>query len=168
MIYSFKGISPDIQSSCFVADSADIIGNVKIGENSSIWFGAVVRGDTNNISIGKETNIQDNCIIHVNRDDGPVSIGNGVTVGHGAILHGCTIKDNTLIGMGSVILDNAVIGENTIIGAGSLITGGKEIPDGVLCLGSPGRVIRKLTDKEIESIKKDAEHYVEVSREFKK
>ena len=167
MIYEFLESHPVIHDSCFIAESADVIGDVSVNEYSSIWFGTVIRGDTNKIFIGKETNIQDNCTIHVNRDNGPVYIGNGVTIGHGAIIHGCTINDNSLIGMGAIILDGAVIGKNTIIGAGTIVTGGKEIPDGVLCFGSPGRVIRNLTEKEIDDIRKDGQHYVDLAKKFK-
>lgn len=167
MLHSFDGNFPKISEDCFIAEGSQIIGNVTIEDGSSVWFNAVIRGDTNKIFIGRKTNIQDNCTIHVNSGDNPVSIGNGVTVGHNAILHGCTIKDNSLIGMGAIILDGAIIGENTMIGAGTLITGGKEIPDGVLCVGSPGRVIRKLSEKEIDELRKDDEHYFEYGMKMK-
>lgn len=165
MIGNFKEKRPEIHNTCFVAESADIIGDVVIGENSNVWFGTVIRGDTNKIIIGKNTNIQDNSTLHV---DGAASlnIGDNVTVGHGVILHGCSIDNSALIGMGSIVLNNAKIGEYTIIGAGSLVTEGKEIPAGVLCMGSPAKIIRELTEDEKIKIRKSAEHYVELSQEY--
>jgi carbonic anhydrase/acetyltransferase-like protein (isoleucine patch superfamily) len=165
MVEKFEDKYPEIHNSCFVAGSADILGDVHIGENSNVWFGTVIRGDTNRIIIGKNTNIQDNCTLHV---DGiaPLSIGDSVTVGHGVILHGCSIGNSSLIGMGSIVLNNAKIGECTIIGAGSLITKGKEIPSGVLCMGSPAKIIRKLREEEIEKLRSNAEHYVELSKKY--
>lgn len=166
MIYSYENKKPVIASSVFVAQSADIIGDVKIEEGSSIWFGVVIRGDSNYIKIGRGSNIQDNSVIHVNSNDNGVNIEDNVTVGHGAILHGCTIRSNCLIGMGSTIMDNAEIGEGTIIGANSLVTSGKKIPSGVLCMGSPAKVIRKLTEEEKLSITQNAEHYIEMGKKY--
>lgn len=163
MIYCFNCKSPSIDETCFVADSSDIIGDVTVKENSSIWFGTVIRGDYCKISIGSNTNIQDNSTIHGD-EDFSVEIGNGVTIGHNSIIHGCTIKDNCLIGMGSTILNGAEIGENCIIGAGSLITQHTKIPSGTLCFGSPAKVIRKLTEGEINSIKQNSEHYAKISK----
>lgn len=166
MIKNFLEKSPEIQESCFIAENASIIGDVKIGENSSVWFGTVIRAESNNINIGKNTNIQDNSTLH-EENDAPLIIGDNVTVGHNAILHGCDIGNNVIIGMGSIILNNAKIGEETIIGAGSLVTEAKEIPSGVLCLGSPAKVIRNLTVEEISKIKRSAEHYRELASEYK-
>lgn len=167
MIYNFKNYEPKINKNVFVAKSADVIGNVSIEKNCSIWFGVVIRGDMNKITIGEGTNIQDNSILHISKEENPLEIGNFVTVGHGAILHGCKIGNNSLIGMGSTILDNAEIGEFTIVGAGSLITRNKKIPDGVLCMGRPAKVIRNLIEEEKESIKLNAQEYMTISKEYK-
>ncbi|MGH4123142.1 MAG: gamma carbonic anhydrase family protein [Clostridium sp.] len=165
MIHQFDGQIPTVHKNSFIASSADIIGNVFIGQYSNIWFGAVLRGDMDYISIGAYTNVQDNCTVHTD-EDLSVNIGDYVTIGHNAIIHGCKISSNTLIGMGSTILNGAEIGEYTIIGAGSLVTQGKKIPSGVLCMGVPARVIRELTIEEKESLKKSAEHYVEMSKKY--
>lgn len=165
MIHQFDGQIPSVHKNSFIASSADIIGNVFIGQCSNIWFGAVLRGDVNYISIGKYTNVQDNCTVH-NEGKFPVNIGDYVTIGHNAIIHGCKISSYTLIGMGSTILNGAEIGEYTIIGAGSLVTQGKKIPSGVLCMGVPAKVIRELTIEEKEGIKKSAQHYVETSMKY--
>lgn len=166
MIYKYKGSNPLIDKSAFIAPSADIIGNVTVESNCSIWFGAVLRGDCNPIFIGSGTNIQDNSTVHVGHKE-CVQIGKNVTVGHNAIIHGCKIGDNTLIGMGATILNNAEIGANTIIGAGSLVTSNKKIPSGVLCMGSPAKVIRNLTENELASLKTSAQHYINEAKEYK-
>jgi len=166
MIKSYKGKSPIIKDSCFIAENATIIGDVKIAENANIWYGTVVRSDMSYTTIGENTNIQENTTVH-NDFDTPTEIGNNVTIGHNCVIHGCKIGDNVLIGMGSVILNNAEIGENTIIGAGSLVTQGKKIPSGALCIGSPAKVVRELTDEEISSIKSSAIHYLEMAEEHK-
>ncbi|WP_454052966.1 gamma carbonic anhydrase family protein [Clostridium sp. Marseille-Q7071] len=166
MIKSFKGINPNIHDSCFIAENAAIIGNVEIAENSNIWYGTVLRGDMDYLKVGKNTNIQDNSTVH-NDYNTPTKIGDNVTIGHNSIIHGCSIGNNVLIGMGSIILNNSEIGENTIIGAGSLVTQGKKIPSGVLCMGSPAKVVRELTKEEIEHIKKSAEGYVQMGMEHK-
>lgn len=159
MIRVFQGIEPNLADSSRVAESADVIGNVSLAEGANIWYGAVLRGDGDTITIGKNTNIQDNAVVHV--DIGiPTVIGDDVTVGHGAIVHGCTVSNNVLIGMGSIVLDGAIIEENVIIGAGALIPPGKVIPAGSLVVGSPGKVVRALSDDEIKNIKKSAQHYV--------
>ena len=165
MIHQFNGQIPNVCKHVFIASSADLIGNVSIGEYSSIWFGAVLRGDLNSMYIGDYTNVQDNCTIH-NDEDFPVNIGDYVTIGHNAIIHGCKISNYTLIGMGSTILDGAEIGEYTIIGAGSLVTQGKKIPSGVLCMGVPARVIRELTKEEKEGLKESALHYMKLSMKY--
>jgi carbonic anhydrase/acetyltransferase-like protein (isoleucine patch superfamily) len=165
MIHQFDGQVPNVHKDSFIASSADVIGNVLIGVNSNIWFGAVLRGDMNYISVGAYTNIQDNSTVH-NDEDFPAIIGDYVTVGHNSILHGCKISNNTLIGMGSTVLNGAEIGEYTIIGAGSLVTQGKKIPSGVLCMGVPAKVIRELTIEEKESIRISAQHYVELSKKY--
>ena len=165
MIKSFKEATPKISSNVYIAEDATIIGNVNIKEDSSIWFGAVLRGDSGNIIVGKRTNVQDNSVVHVDKGF-DVVIGDDVTIGHSSIIHGCHIGNNSLIGMGSVILNGAKIGSNTLIGAKTLITQNKLIPDGVLVLGNPGKVIRNLTEDEILSLKKSAENYVSESREY--
>lgn len=145
----------------FIAPGAHVVGNVHLGENVGIWYNAVVRGDANSITIGDNTNVQDNTTIHTDSDF-PVHIGKGVTIGHNAIVHGCTIGDNTVIGMGSILLSGAVIGENCIIGAGSLITGKMRIPDNSIAFGNPAKVIRAVTTEEIRANQENAVHYVEL------
>lgn len=149
-----------IDQTVFKADGCQIVGDVTIGKQSSVWYNAVIRADTDRIIIGEATNIQDNCVLHVDAGH-PLTVGNGVTVGHSAILHGCTIGDNTLIGMGSIILNDAVIGRDCIIGAGTLVTQKKTIPDGSLVYGNPAKVVRALTEEEIASNRHSAEEYVE-------
>ena len=163
MILSFQGVSPIFNQTNFVAHSADVIGNVTLGIYTSIWFNATVRGDINTIRIGKETNVQDNAVIHVTGGTGPVVIGDRVTIGHGAIVHGCLVEDNVLIGMGAVILDNAVIGEGSIVGANALVTARTIVPPRSLVLGSPAKVVRKLSDDEVNSIGKYADNYLKNS-----
>lgn len=165
MICPFSGKSPRIERKVFVAHTAALIGDVKIEEDVSIWFGAVIRGDIETISIGKGSNVQDNCTIHTSKGFG-VEIGDYVTVGHNAVLHGCTIKSNTLIGMGAIVLDGAIVEENCLIGAGSLVPPGKVIPTGSLVMGSPAKVVRKLGPEEIEKIKKNAEHYIALKAKY--
>ena len=152
MIMDFEGVNPIINKNTYISESVDIVGEVKVEENANIWFGARLRGDVNEIVIGENTNVQENSVIHVDITSSCI-IGKNVTIGHGAIIHGCNISDNVLVGMGSIILNNAKIGKNTIIGAGSLITQGKEFPEGVLILGNPAKVIRELTKVEIENIR---------------
>ncbi|WP_125152164.1 gamma carbonic anhydrase family protein [Clostridium rectalis] len=166
MIYKFKNLQPNIHESCFIAKSSDLIGSVILGENSSVWFGSVIRGDSNNIVVGENTNIQDNCTLHVD-SNAELKIGDNVTIGHNVILHGCNIGNCSLIGMGSIILNNARIGENTIVGAKSLVTQDKEIPSGVLCIGSPAKVVRNLTEDEIRNLKYSADHYVQLADMYK-
>ena len=161
MLVEINGMKPKLGEKTFVAQSSDVIGNVTIGDDCGIWFGSVIRGDENSIKIGNETNIQDNAVLHIDKEYS-IEIGDGVTIGHGAIIHGCKIEENCLIGMGSIVLNGAKIGKNTIIAAGALVSQNKEIPEGVLVVGVPGKILRKLTDEEIESIKKSRENYVEL------
>ena len=167
MIMDFEGVTPRINKNTYISESVDIIGKVNVEENVNIWFGTRLRGDMNNIIIGENTNIQENSVVHVDINS-PCIIGKHVTIGHGTIIHGCSISDNVLVGMGSIILNNAKIGKNTIIGAGSLVTQGKEFPEGVLILGNPAKVIRQLTEAEIESIQRSADNYVSLSKKYKK
>ncbi|MGB3363688.1 MAG: gamma carbonic anhydrase family protein [Thermodesulfobacteriota bacterium] len=151
----------------FIADNATVIGSVIIHNDVSIWFNVVIRGDNDPITIGDGTNIQDGVVIHT--DEGiPVDIGKGVTVGHQAMLHGCTIGDNNLVGINAVILNHANIGKNCIIGANCLITQGKEIPDNSMVLGSPGKIVREVTEEEIKELKHSAEHYIQNYKRVKK
>lgn len=147
--------------STWIAEDAVILGDAEMADGCSVYFHTVIRTESDPIRIGRNTNIQDNCTVHTGRGY-PVIIGVGVTVGHGCIIHGCTIGDNTLIGMGSIIMDGAVIGRNCIIGAGSLITEHKVIPDGSLVFGSPAKVIRTVTDEEIQTNRLTAVHYLEI------
>jgi gamma-carbonic anhydrase len=160
MIREFIGKLPTYNDSNFIAETAAVIGDVHLGEDASVWFGASVRGDVNRIRIGERSNIQDNAVIHVTHGSAPTHIGAGVTVGHSAIIHGCTVEDDVLIGMGAIVLDHAVIGSHTIIGAGALVTGGVKIPPGSLVLGSPAKVVRALRPEEIDSIADYSRNYV--------
>lgn len=155
-----------IDKSVFLADGSKIIGNVKIAMNSSVWFNAVIRGDSNTIEIGKNSNIQDNAVIHTSTNSN-VIIKDNVSIGHGAILHGCKIGNNVLIGMGSIILDDVVINDNCIIVAGTLITQGKVIPEGSMVYGNPMRIIRNINEDEKESIFKNSIVYVEKANKYK-
>ena len=167
MIYDFEKNVPEVHPEAWVAYNAAIIGKVKLEKNSSIWFNAVLRGDIELITIGENSNIQDGSVLHT--DPGyPLTVGKGVTVGHMVMLHGCQISDDTLIGIGSIILNNAKIGKNCIVGANTLITENKVIPDNSLVVGSPGRVLRKVTDEEIKSILENGKHYVDFSKKYKK
>jgi carbonic anhydrase/acetyltransferase-like protein (isoleucine patch superfamily) len=166
-IMELKGKIPKTSETAFVADSADIIGNVEIGDFSSVWFNAVIRGDENRIKIGKRTSIQDNAVIHVDTHDG-VEIGDNVTVGHGAVLHGCKIEDNVLIGMNATVLNGAEIGKNSIVGANALVSQGKKFPENSLIIGVPAAVKRETNEAEIEGIGKNAAEYVELVKEYKK
>ena len=167
MIYDFEKNIPEVHPDAWVAPNATLIGKVKLEKNSSIWFNAVLRGDIELISIGENSNIQDGSVLHT--DPGyKLNVGKGVTVGHMVMLHGCQIDDSTLIGIGSIILNNAKIGKNCIIGANTLITENKVIPDNSLVVGSPGRVLRKVTDDEIKAIHENAKHYVDGSKKYKK
>lgn len=155
-----------IHESAYIAEGAVIMGEVSIGEESSIWFHSTVRADRAGVTIGNRSNIQDNTVIHV--DEGfPVHIGNNVTIGHGAVIHGCRINDNTLIGMGTVILNGARIGYNCVVGAGSLITQNMIIPDNSLAIGCPAKVMRQVTEEEIRGSRDNAEEYVKEGQEYK-
>lgn len=167
MIVPFQGITPNIHESVFVAPSADIIGDVRIAEHSSVWFGCVIRGDVNTISIGKNTNIQDLSMIHVthfkkeDRSDGfATKIGDNVTIAHRVMLHGCIVEDACLIGMSATILDGAIIGKESIVGAGSLVTKNKVFPPRSLILGNPAKRVRALSDEEVASLYRSAQNYV--------
>jgi len=161
----YKGHEPKIGKNVFVADSADLIGKVILADNVSVWFQCVLRADINTISVGSNSNIQDHTVIHLSKEHATL-IGKNVTIGHSAIIHGCQIEDNVLIGMGACILDGAVIPKNCIVGASSLVTMGKRFEEASLIIGSPARAIRKLTDEEIESISQSAKHYCEYAKAY--
>jgi carbonic anhydrase/acetyltransferase-like protein (isoleucine patch superfamily) len=160
MIRTFQGITPTIPQSCFIEDTGVVIGDVVMGEQCSVWFHAVIRGDVHYIRIGHRTNIQDLCMLHVTHDTHPLIIGSDVTIGHHVVLHGCTIKDRVLIGMGAIIMDGALIGEDSVIGAGALITEGTHIPSKSLALGSPAKVRRPITEEELAWIRESSANYV--------
>jgi carbonic anhydrase/acetyltransferase-like protein (isoleucine patch superfamily) len=160
MLRAYRGRRPDVHPTAFIDQSAQVIGDVSVGEASSVWMHVVVRGDVHRISIGKRTNIQDGTVVHVMRGTHPTTIGEEVTVGHGALIHGCTIEPRCLIGMGAIVLNGAVIGADSIVAAGTLITEGFVVPTRSLVMGSPGQVRRALTDAEVASILDYAERYV--------
>lgn len=164
-IQTYFGSDPRIAPSAFIAENATIVGAVDVAEEASVWFGAVLRGDINRISIGRRSNVQDDCILHV-ADDFPCIIGDDVTLGHGAILHACTVEDEVLIGMRATVLDGAVIGKRSIVGAHALVTGKTIIPPGSLVLGSPAKVVKTLTEAEQDNIKYWATKYVTLSRHY--
>lgn len=165
-IYELDNISPRIHDSAWVADSAQVMGNVDLAEDSSVWFGVVIRGDTEVIKIGKGSNIQDGTVMHADHGK-PMTVGENVTVGHKVMLHGCTIGDGSLIGIGAVVLNGARIGKGCIVGAGSLVTEGKEFPDGSMIMGSPAKVVRELTEAQRQGLQMSALHYIENARRFK-
>ena len=165
-LYTLEGIRPRIAESAWVADSAQVIGQVDVAADASIWFGTVVRGDTAAIGIGAGTNVQDACVLHA--DEGmPLTIGQRVTVGHQVVLHGCTIGDESLIGIGAIVLNGAKIGKNCLVGAGALVTEGKDFPDGSMIIGSPARVVKQLTPEQIEGLRRSAQHYIDNARRFR-
>ena len=166
MIYSLGDRRAEFLGDYYVAPSASLIGSVVLGNDASVWFNCVVRGDNDVITIGANSNVQDASVLHI--DSGvPLTLGANVSIGHMVMLHGCTIGDNSLIGINAVVLNHARIGKNCLVGANTLITEGKEIPDGSLVLGSPGRVARSLTEAEIEGIAEIARHYVEKSKQYR-
>ncbi len=165
MILPHKGFNPVIPESCFIAPSADIIGDVELGEESSVWFQVVIRGDVNRIRIGARTNVQDGSVLHVTRNHppmkgAPLTIGDDVTIGHRVTLHGCTLGSRILVGMGAVILDEAVIGDDSIVAAGALVTKGKQFPPKSLIQGAPAKAVRELTTEELHLLKASATNYV--------
>jgi carbonic anhydrase/acetyltransferase-like protein (isoleucine patch superfamily) len=167
MIKTYQGKTPRLGDDVYVAENATIIGDVHIGARSSIWFGAVLRGDVYHIRIGEETSIQDNSVIHVTTGTNATIVGSRVTVGHSVTLHGCTIGDHVIVGMGSTVLDRAEIGERVILGAGSLVTPGTRIPPGVLAVGAPARASRPLKPEELEWIETAADSYLALAKTYK-
>ncbi len=167
-ILALDGVSPKLPpiGDFWIAPDAYVIGKVSLGPGVSVWFGSVLRGDNELLEVGDETNIQEHCVFHT--DEGlPFKVGRGCTIGHRALLHGCRIGDNCLIGIGATIMNNAVIGDNCLIGAHTLITEGKTIPAGSVVMGSPGKIIRTVSPAEIESFRASAHHYVEAARRFR-
>lgn len=162
-LYQFDDDAPRIHASAWVADSAEVIGRVELQADASVWYGAVLRGDNEWITIGERSNIQDGCVMHTDVGT-PLMVGADVTVGHQVVLHGCSVGEGSLIGIQSVILNGARIGRHCIVGAGSLVTEGKEFPDGVLIVGSPAKVVRELTPDQIARVKLSAAHYVNNAR----
>jgi carbonic anhydrase/acetyltransferase-like protein (isoleucine patch superfamily) len=165
-IYDLDGVRPEIAEDTWVAPDANLIGRVILEEGASVWFGATLRGDNEEIRIGAGSNVQENTVMHTDMGY-PLTIGAGCTIGHKAMLHGCTIGDNSLIGMGATILNGAKIGNNCLIGAGALVTEGKEIPDGSLVMGAPGKVVRVLDEAAIQGLRASALHYQENMRRFR-
>lgn len=165
-IYELDGVTPRMAESAWVADNAQVMGDVTLAEGSSVWFGATLRGDTEPIVVGEGSNVQDGSVLHA--DVGmPLTIGRHVTVGHQVILHGCTIGDESLIGIGAIVLNGAKIGKNCLVGAGALVTEGKEFPDGSMILGSPARALRQLTPEQIEGLRRSARHYMENAARYR-
>ena len=166
MIRPYRGRLPTVHPSAYVDESAQVIGDVEIGEDASLWMNVVVRGDVNSIRIGRRSNIQDGTVVHVMHDTHPTRIGDEVTVGHGAVVHGCTIESRVLIGMGAIVLNGAEVGSDSIVAAGTLVTEGMHIPPRSLVMGSPGKVRRPLTDDEVASIRQYADNYVRYKRDY--
>lgn len=165
-VYELDGVAPQVADSAWIADSAQVMGNVQVGADASVWFGTVVRGDTSTITIGEGTNVQDASVLHADLGM-PLVIGRHVTVGHQVMLHGCTIGDESLIGIGAIVLNGAKIGKNCLVGAGALVTEGKEFPDGSMIIGSPARVVRQLTPEQIQGLRQSAQHYIDNARRFR-
>ena len=163
MIKYFEGKQPRLGKNVYVSENAMVIGDVILGDEVNIWFGAVLRGDMHYIKIGNRTNIQDNSVVHVTTGVSPTNIGNGVTVGHGAIIHGCTIEDDCLIGMGAILMDDAIIGAGSLIGAGALIPPNMKIPKNSLVVGSPGKVVRQVKGFEREMILERPQEYIDLA-----
>lgn len=167
-LYKYKELTPIIHESVFLCDGVKIIGDVEIGENCSVWFNSVIRGDVHYIKIGKNTNIQDMCMFHVTNNKYALNIGENVSIAHSVMLHGCTIKDNVLVGIGAKVLDNATVNSNSLVAAGSLVKEQFVVPEGVLVAGVPAKIIRDLKDNEVEMIRKTPLNYINYANEFRK
>jgi carbonic anhydrase/acetyltransferase-like protein (isoleucine patch superfamily) len=165
-ILPYRGVWPRIHETVFLTEGAFIVGDVEIGAHSSVWFNAVVRGDVCPIYIGEKTNVQDNATLHVTHDTGPLNIGNDVTIGHGAVLHACTVKDHVLIGMGAVLLDDCVVEPWSVVAAGSLVRQGFTVPSGMLVAGVPAKVMRPITEDERRNIAESPENYLRYCRNY--
>jgi carbonic anhydrase/acetyltransferase-like protein (isoleucine patch superfamily) len=167
MIHAYNGVVPKAHPSVFIAPSADVIGDVELGEESSVWFATVVRGDVNFIRIGRGSNLQDGTVIHVNRHGTPTILEECVTVGHAARLHGCHVKSNCLIGIGAIVLDGAVLEEECLVAAGALVAPGTKAPRGSVLMGAPARVKRQVTDADLDLIHRSARNYIALAAEYK-
>lgn len=167
MIRSYRGVVPKIAASAYIDPSAQVIGNVTVGERSSMWPGVVARGDVHSITIGDESNIQDNSVLHCDAPDFPLAIGNRVTVGHLVMLHGCTIEDECVIGIGSIVLNGARIGKGSVVAAGAVVPEGIEVPPGSMVMGVPGKVKREVTPEEQQRFRENAEHYVDACKAYR-
>jgi len=165
-LYALDGVAPRVAEGAWIADSAQVMGNVELAADVSVWFGTVIRGDTEVIRIGRGSNIQDGSVLHADIGK-PLEIGENVTVGHKVMLHGCTIGDGSLIGIGAIVLNGAKIGKGCIVGAGALVTEGKEFPDGSMVIGSPAKAVRELTSEQQLGLRWSAEHYIENARRFR-
>ena len=165
-VYELDGVAPSVAASAWIADSAQVMGNVALAEDVSVWFGVVVRGDTEAIHIGRGSNIQDGSVLHADHGK-PLVIGENVTVGHKVMLHGCTVGDGSLIGIGAIVLNGARIGRGCIVGAGALVTEGKEFPDGSMVIGSPAKAVRALTPEQQQGLLQSAQHYVANAARFR-
>lgn len=167
MIHPYRGVVPKVHLSAWIADSADVIGDVELGEESSVWFSTVIRGDVNFIRVGRGTNLQDGTVVHVNRNGTPTILEDYVTVGHAARLHGCHVKSNCLIGIGAVVLDGAVLEEECVVAAGAVVSPGTLVPKGSLLMGAPARVKRSVTEKDLELIYRSAKSYIGLAAEYR-
>jgi carbonic anhydrase/acetyltransferase-like protein (isoleucine patch superfamily) len=166
MLRAYKGVLPRVATDAYVDESAQVIGDVEIGVESSVWMNVVIRGDVHRIRIGRRSNVQDGTVVHVMRDTHPTTIGDEVTIGHGAIVHGCTIDDRVLVGMGAILLNGVEVGADSIVAAGTLLTEGTTVPPRSLVMGSPGTVRRPLSEDEVASIRWYADNYVRYRREY--
>lgn len=167
MLRSYRGALPKVAPSAYIDPSAQVIGNVTIGERSSVWCNTTLRGDIQTITIGEESNVQDNSVLHVDAPDFPLVIGDRVTVGHSVVLHGCTVEDDCLIGIGAIVLNGAKIGRGSVIAAGALISEGTEIPPESMVMGVPGKIRRQVTPEEKERFRANAQHYVQTRERYR-
>lgn len=166
-LITYKGLTPKIHPSVFLCEGVKIIGDVQIDEDCSIWYNTVIRGDVDYIKIGKRTNIQDMCMLHVTNSRFPLNIGNNVSIAHSVSLHGCTIHDNSLIGIGAIVLDNAVVNSNVLVAAGAVVKEGFVCPERTLIAGVPGKIVRELTDADVERITNTAPHYIQYAIDYR-
>jgi carbonic anhydrase/acetyltransferase-like protein (isoleucine patch superfamily) len=164
MIVTFSGTTPTVEDGAWVADNATVLGDVVLGSGTGVWFGAVIRADTASIRVGTDSNVQDNCVLHAD-PDAPLSVGDRVSIGHTAVLHGCTVESDVLVGMGAIVLNHARIGTGSLVAAGALVLEGTVVPPGSLVAGVPGKVRRPLTDEEQQHVRANAEHYVALARQ---
>ena len=168
MIREFQSNQPQLGQNVYISENASVIGNVTLGDEVNIWFGAVLRGDMHYIKIGNRSNVQDNSVVHVTAALSPTNIGSGVTVGHGAIIHGCTIEDDCMIGMGAIVMDNAVIGSGSLVGAGALVPPNMKVPPQSLIVGTPAKVVREVNQKEYKMIIERPQEYIELAKIYLK